>query len=244
VRACALLLVVLLVSSACADDALTVAVASNFSRTADELAVEFTAASGIDVRYSRGSTGKLYAQILQGAPYQVFLAADAERPALLEESGHAVPGSRFTYATGALVLWSPGIADCYDTLVRGSYNHVAIANPDTAPYGRAARQFLAAEGLWETASQRAVYGESVGQALQFVSTGNAQLGLVARAQLVGIARANIGCQWPVSAASHEPIEQQAVVLAGDDQRARRFAEYLRTDKARAIIARHGYELAP
>ncbi len=243
-RGGALLLVVLLVASACADDTLTVAVASNFSRTADELASEFGSATGIEVRYSRGSTGKLYAQILHGAPYQVFLAADAERPLLLEQSGHAVPGSRFTYATGALVLWSRDIADCRDALMQGRYDHVAIANPDTAPYGRAAREFLVSTGLWEAASQRAVYGENIVQALQFVSTGNAELGLVARSQLVDTVRDGAGCRWPVPAESHGLIEQQAVVLAADDERARRFAEFLRSDEARGIIARHGYEFAP
>ena len=243
-RVCALILFALLSSSALAADPLNVAVASNFSRTADELAHLFSAETGIEIRYSRGSTGKLYAQIIHGAPFQVFLAADAWRPELLEGSGHAVTGSRFTYAVGSLVLWSRDDGDCHEDLLTQRYTHLAIANPDTAPYGKAAREFLAGEGLWEAASDRAVYGENIGQTLQFVATGNADLGLVARSQLTNTVQADVGCRWPVPASSHAPLEHQAVVLAQGGANAQRFAEFLRSDKARQIIGRHGYEVTP
>ena len=242
-RACALL-VVLCSGVVLADDALTVAVASNFTRAAAELAQAFDAETGIDIRFVPGSTGKLYAQIVNGAPFDVLLAADAERPRLLEESGHAVAGSRFTYAVGALILWSLAFEDCYAALADVRYEHIAIANPLTAPYGKAAREFLVAEGVWETAEQRAVYGENISQTLQFVATGNAPLGLVSRSQVIDAVGQRGGCAWSVPTASHAPIEQQAVLLRPGGELAMRFAEFLQSRKAREIIERHGYEVAP
>jgi molybdate transport system substrate-binding protein len=237
------LLLVLVVSSASADGPITVAVASNFSRPAAELAVRFTDETGIAVRISNGSTGKLYAQILNGAPFDAFLAADAERPALLEASGHAVAGSRFTYATGALVLWSRSVSDCLAALREAAAGHVALANPETAPYGRAAREFLEAKGYWAQVSARAVYGESIAQTLQFVATGNASLGFIARSQLATPQLPDATCTWDVPESTHARIEQQAVLLsyAADNAAARRFVDFLRTAGAREVLRRYGYE---
>lgn len=242
----ALLLLVLIVSSASADDTITVAVASNFSRPAAELSTRFTDETGIAVRVSNGSTGKLYAQILNGAPFDVFLAADAERPALLEASGHAVSGLRFTYATGALVLWSRSVDDCLAALRSPAGGHVALANPETAPYGRAARDFLEAAGYWEDVSTRAVYGESIAQTLQFVATGNAAIGFIAKSQLTTPQLPDATCTWDVPLSSHASIEQQAVLLgrAADNAAARRFFEFLRSADARDVLRRYGYETSP
>ena len=242
-RVRALILLGLFAPTAFADEAVTIAVASNFSRTAAELVTEFQDQTGVDTRYTTGSTGKLYHQILHGAPYNVFLAADAERPVLLEQSGRTVPTTRFTYAIGALVLWSPEIEECREALGQSRFNHLSIANPQTAPYGRAAREFLVSAGLWERVAARTVNGENIIQALQFVATGNADLGLVARSQLTGTDQAGVGCQWPVPASSHASLDQQVVVLKPVHDGALRFAEFLRSEKARAIIRRHGYGVA-
>lgn len=238
-----LLLALILPGATRADDAIIVAVASNFAATAAELAQGFSAATGIAVRTSTGSTGKLYAQILNGAPYDVFLAADAARPQMLAEAGLA--GIPFTYAIGALVLWSVDESlrgrDCFDVLQQGDYRRLALANPVTAPYGAAAREFLAAAGLWDAARARAVFGENIAQTLQFVATGNATLGLVARAQLLVDGLPATSCCWPVPASAHRSLEQQAVLL-GEGPGARRFAAFLQSEPAREIIRKHGYEV--
>ena len=237
---------ILLAVPALADDVVTVAVASNFSRAAGELSARFAGETGITVRISNGSTGKLYAQIVNGAPFDVFLAADAQRPALLEQAGRTVPGSRFTYATGALVLWSRDAADCLAALHDEDAGRVAMANPETAPYGQAAAQFLAHEGLWESVSKRAVFGENIGQALQFVATGNARLGLIARSQLSVPQLPDAACTWEVPGDSYSGLEQQAVLLvrAADNESATRFYNWLRSVGAREVIVRHGYGVAP
>ncbi len=197
---------------------------------------------------SSGSTGKLYAQIVNGAPFDVFLAADAERPEFLEAAGLIAAGSRKTYAIGHLVLWSrdddlQGM-DCREALQNGNYRRLALANPDTAPYGAAAREFLKSAGLWETASRRAVFGESISQTLHFVATGNATLGFVALSQLQNPALPAATCKWPVPESGHAPLRQQAVLLnrAGDNRGAREFSAFLQTPPARAVIARHGYSV--
>ena len=245
-RRCALLWLLLIATPAFAADGVTVAVASNFSTTAAELAARFTADTGITVRISSGSTGKLYAQILNGAPFDAFLAADAERPILLERSGHAAPNSRFTYATGALVLWSRDAPDCLAVLADRHAGRIALANPDTAPYGRAAREFLQSEGYWDAVSRRAAYGENIAQTLQFAATGNAVLGLVARSQLDTPQLPRPACTWDVPAATHARIEQQAVLLAraSANAGARQFLGFLRSTDAAAILVRHGYDVRP
>lgn len=201
------------------------------------------------VRASHGSTGKLYAQIINGAPFDVFLSADTDRPLLLERAGLIVSGSRWTYATGSLVLWSRDEAlrgkDCRAVLERSAYGRLALANPKTAPYGAAAREFLIGAGLWEAAASRAVYGENIAQTLQFVATGNATLGFVASSQTADPALPAGTCFWPVPVSRHAPLHQQAIVLkrASDNNGARRFADFLKTPAAKKIIREHGYQVS-
>jgi molybdate transport system substrate-binding protein len=235
-RVGAFLFVVLACGGAVADDSILVAVASNFSRTAAELAERFERDTGVAVRISTGSTGKLYAQVLNGAPYDVLLAADAERPARLVAAGRA--DARFTYAVGDLVVWSASSSDCLGSLREA--RRVALANPDTAPYGRAAREYLQERGLWESVSKRAVFGENIVQALQFVATGNAEVGIVARAQLSAPNLPPATCTWHVPADTHAPIEQQAVLLSDGSASAREFVSFLSSGAAREIIRSHGY----
>ena len=235
-----LFLFALLAGAGAAADDLTVAVASNFSRTAHELAERFTASSGVAVRISAGSTGKLYAQIVNGAPFDVLLAADSDRPARLEASGLAEASTRFTYATGRLVLWSRSVSDCQAAL-RGP-GRVALANPATAPYGVAARAYLERVGLWDSVAARAVYGENIAQTLQFVATGNAGVGFVARAQLTDPRLPPGTCAFEIPADDAGTLRQQAVVLASAQNKAdaMRFVGFLKSDEALELIERHGY----
>ncbi len=234
---------------AIANDSLTIAVASNFTTTAAEIAAKFTEATDISVIIVAGSTGKLYAQIVNGAPFDIYLAADAHRPELLERSGHAVTGTRITYAIGALVLWSQDATlkgrDCREALQAGAYGHIALANPQTAPYGLAARDVLVAAGLWEQVSERAVFGENIIQTFQFVATGNATLGFVARSQVIGGRFAEPSCAWPVPSSLHAELRQQAVVLSASQEQntAEQFLQYLQSATATEILLRHGYTLS-
>ena len=179
----------------CHADDLRVAVASNFRVAAEVLAHDFEQSHGVRVILIPGSTGKHYAQIFNGAPVDVFLAADARRPKLLEDAALGVPGSRFTYAVGRLALWSPG-ADKKGiderTLSRNSFRFLAIANPGLAPYGAAAQSMLKATGTWDDVEGRLVMGENVSQAYQFVATGNADLGFVSLSQLIQPGRTRTG----------------------------------------------------
>ena len=233
-------------TSSFADESLTIAVASNFQATAKEIAAEFTKATQIPVRISAGSTGKLYAQIIHGAPYDIFLAADSARPKLLEENGAAVKGSRVTYATGALVLWSADSAlknkNCLAVLKSGSYRRIAIANPLTAPYGFAAKEFLQAIGVFDEAESRMVYGENISQTLQFVATGNATLGIIAMSQAVGDLPVTTSCSWNVPSTMHSVLDQQAVLLARSNNAAaaRRFMSFLQSAQVATILESHGY----
>jgi molybdate transport system substrate-binding protein len=226
-----------------ADD-VHVAVAANFLATLQALATDFQARTGHHLVISSGSTGKLYAQIKNGAPYDVLLAADTERPQRLEQEGLAVAGSRYTYAVGRLALWSrdPGRIDAQGkVLTSGSLRHLAIANPQTAPYGVAARQALEHLGVWERYAPDLVRGEDIGQVLQFVDSGNADAGLVALAQVV---KHGGGSYWRVPATYHAALAQQAVLLrrAEKPAAARAFLDYLRGSEARAILQRDGYGL--
>ncbi|WP_242521758.1 molybdate ABC transporter substrate-binding protein [Motiliproteus sp. SC1-56] len=214
-----------------------VAVASNFTTTAKALAADFERRTGHRVRISFGSTGKLYTQIYNGAPFDVFLAADAARPARAEREGLAVPGTRFTYARGKLALWSTDDAP-EQRLRQGAYQRLAIANPKTAPYGAAATRLLEQLGL-AALRDRLVMGENIAQTYQFVATGNADLGLIAVSQLD---RARPGHHWLVPESLYPPIPQQAVLLKqGERSRAARaFLDYLDQPPAQAIIAGYGY----
>jgi molybdate transport system substrate-binding protein len=222
----------------------TVAAASNFSLAVDDITAQFTAVTGQRVRVTTASTGKLYAQVVNGAPFDVLLAADSLRPGSLESSGAGVRGTRFTYAIGELVLWSRQLDDCRAALDAPGTVRVAIANPDIAPYGAAARDFLRQAGLWQSVRPQLVIGENISQALQFAASGNAQLGFVARSQLQVPSLPAATCTWRVPSWMHAPIEQQAILLqhgAGADG-ARRFLQFLRSDAGRVIIERHGYRL--
>lgn len=219
-----------------------VAVATNFAETMQALVAEFEANSDHEVLLSSGATGSHYAQIKNGAPFDAFFAADAERPRLLEDEGVAVAGSRFRYAVGRLMLWSPR-AEYVDAdgrvLETGDFRHLAIANPELAPYGAAAREVLTARGLWETLEPRLVRGQDIGQTYSFVHTGNAELGFVAYAQLVKPGDAVAGSYWLVPESLHAPIEQEAVLLR-DAPAVRELIEFVKSPAARAIIESYGY----
>jgi molybdate transport system substrate-binding protein len=225
-----------------AENGIHVAVAGNFTEPAKEIAKRFKEEFGYNIVLSFGSTGKHYAQIRNGAPFDVFLAADTERPMLLEDEGLAVKDSRYTYAIGKLVLWSPnpGYVDPDgEVLHRMEYRYLAIANPKLAPYGKAAEEVLQALRLWTRAEKRLVQGETVGHAYQYVRSGNAQLGFVAYSQ---VARPGIpiqGTLWEVPQEFYTQIAQQVVLLT-DSPEARAFFEYLRSDEARDIIRSYGY----
>lgn len=223
-----------------------VAVASNFAGAMKSLVEVFEADSGHTVALSFGSTGKHYAQIINGAPFDAFFAADVRRPKLLEEQGIAIPGSRFTYAVGKLVLWSPQ-TDYVDVsghvLDGGDFRHLAIANPKLAPYGAAAQEVLQARGLWESLGKRLVRGENISQTLQFVRSGNAELGFVAYSQVQRPNRPLEGTYWKVPQALYTPIEQQAVMLK-DNEVARSFLIFVQGAEASNIIHAHGYDTPP
>lgn len=227
-------------------DTLTLAVASNFVPAAEQVAAAFSADTGHEVRISPGSTGKLHAQVVNGAPYDIFLAADSDSPRRVEQSGHGVPGSRFTYALGMLVLFSSQAADSECSLMLQDLGdaRLAIANPNTAPYGRAAMEFLELTGSWERISSQVVYGENVAQALHFAVTSNARYAIVARSQALDPRLADASCSRIIPEETHSRIEQQAVLLqrAADKPAALEFLEYLQQPRTRDTIRRMGYGL--
>lgn len=224
-----------------------VAVAANFSAPMKAIAADFERATGHHAGLSFGSTGKFYAQIRNGAPFDVFLAADDETPARLERDGGAVPGSRFTYAVGALVLWSarPDLVDARgEVLGRGGFERLAIANPRLAPYGAAAWEVMERLGVLDRVRSRLVQGENIAQTWQFVQSGNAELGFVAASQVIQDGRLVTGSAWRVPAQLHAPIRQDAVLLhAGrGNVAAEALLAYLRSEPALARIRAHGYTL--
>ena len=228
------------------EDVALVAVAANFSETAKALAAALESRSGQKMTFSSGSTGKLFAQISAGAPFDVFLAADQARPETLEAAGLAVPGSRFTYAVGQLVLWSADAhrvgTDGAAALRAGDYAHLALANPKLAPYGRAAQQALERLGLAGAVRGREVFGQNVGQAFALVATANAELGLVAHAQVISPHNEIAGSFWLVPQTAYDPVFQDAVLLVHgrDNAAARAFLAFLKTPEAARIIKRFGY----
>jgi len=219
-----------------------VAVAANVIEPARAIASAFTAETGHRVLFSAASTGQLFAQITRGAPFDVFLAADQERPARAVADGLAVAGSRFTYARGRLVLLSrdPALISGPQALTAAGVTRVAIANPETAPYGLAAVQTLTALGVLDALRDRLVHGASVIQAFQFVATGNAELGFVAAAQAASMAG---GSRWLVPEHLHAPIAQDAVLLAdaADRDAAEAFLRHLAGPDSRSILESYGYE---
>lgn len=236
---------VFLCSSASAGDAL-VAVAANFSETANHLATHFEDTSEHTLTITTGSTGKLYAQIRHGAPFDILLAADQHRPRLLETSSQAVAGSRFTYAIGRLTLWSPDpnrISAAGPAILRdGAFDKLAIANPDLAPYGAAARETLKALGLFGTLRQRIVMGENIGQAHALVATGNADVGFVALSHVLSPRNRQKGSRWDVPQHLYAPIRQDAVLLnrGSNNPAAHAFLDYLKSKESRGVIESFGY----
>lgn len=213
------------------------AVAANFAKPVEALAARFQAETGHTIKVSLGSTGKLYAQIANGAPFDLFLAADQARPEKAEAEGLAVPGSRFTYASGRLALIrSDGGEPSLDFLKEGAFRHLAIANPKLAPYGLAAEQAMSGLGLLEQLRPKLVFGENIGQTFAMAATGNAEAGFVALSQVTGP-------RWVVPADLHAPIHQDAVLLtrSADNEAAKGFLAYLRSEEGRQIIRGFGYD---
>lgn len=225
----------------------SVAVAANFTVPMQKIAAAFEQQTGHKASLAFGSTGKFHAQVRNGAPFHVLLAADDETPLRLEREGQVVPGSRFTYATGRLVLWSatPGLVDTQGEVLRkGSFRRLAIADPKLAPYGAAAMQAMEKLGLAQALAPRLVQGESIGQTFQFAATGNAELGFVALSQVMAEGRIGKGSAWLVPAQLHAPIRQDAALLTQGRHNPAAVAlmDFLRSEPARAIIRAHGYEL--
>jgi molybdate transport system substrate-binding protein len=218
-----------------------VAVAANFAAAAKEIGALFAAETGHRAVFSFGSTGHLYAQITQDAPFEVFLAADRARPIKAVEHGFAVRDSRFTYAIGRLVVFAldPALVTGAVTLREGRFTRIAIANPVTAPYGAAALETMKALGVHDALAPRIVQGANIAQTYQFVETGNAEIGFVALAQVAGHGE---GSRWVVPDDLHAVIAQDAVLLTrgAPNQAARAFAAFLKEPGARAVTARHGY----
>ncbi len=233
------LLAGLLLTTAAHAETVSVAVAANFTKVAEELAPLFKAATGHDVTYSFGATGALYTQVTQAAPFEVFLAADDKRPAQAVTEGFGVEGTVFTYAIGALALYSTSLdlTDGKAVLEAGDFDHVAIADPETAPYGRAAQEAIAALGLTEAITPKLVTGENISQTLQFTESGNAELGFVAASQVIG--KSGV---WIVPADLYEPIRQDAVLLTTGETNpaATAFIDFLKSDEAVKVIEANGY----
>lgn len=222
-----------------------VAVAANFTAPAKTLAEVLKATTGHEARLSFGATGAFYTQIKQGAPFDVFMAADDARPRRLEQEGDIVPGSRFTYAIGQLVLWSakPGFVDDQGAVLKsGSFNKIAIANPKLAPYGAAAVEAMDQLGVAAALQPKLVTGESIGQTHNFIATGNAELGFVALSQVLDGGKLKGGSMWVVPGDYHAPIVQDAVLLkrGADNPAAKAWMALLRTPGTLDLIRSYGY----
>jgi molybdate transport system substrate-binding protein len=221
-----------------------IAVAANFTDATREITPLFEKATGHSARISYGSTGKLYSQIEHGAPFELFLAADTKRPIKAEKEGLAVPGSRFVYAKGKLVLWSvkPDLFEDGEAFLKhGAFDHLALANPKTAPYGLAAEQVMQHIGAFDKLTPRLVKGDSISQTFQFIATGNAQAGFVALAQIKGW-EGEAGTLWEIPENYYAPIEQAAVLLKKGESNpaAIAYLDFLKSTAAREVIERYGY----
>ena len=222
-----------------------VAVASNFSKPMTEIAALFRAQTGHEAKLSFGSSGKFTAQIRYGAPFEVLLSADTDKPAVLIKNGLADPGSVFTYAEGALALWSANpdyIKTDAAILKDGDFRHIALANPELAPYGVAAEQVLQYLALTESLKERVVMGENISQAFQFVQTGNAELGFVAVSQIMQQGEVTSGSAWIVPPAYYQPIKQDAVLLKKglDNPVAAELLDFLRNETVNQVLQAYGY----
>lgn len=222
----------------------SVAIAANFTEPAKEIAEAFQKATGNSLALSFGPSGGFYAQISHGAPFEVFLSADDERPKKAEAEGFAVPGSRFTYAVGRLALYSktPGLVDgAGQVLKAGRFEKLSIADPGAAPYGLAAVETMTKLGVYDRLKPKVVQGASIAQAYEFVATGAAELGFVAQSQVIKIPG---GSRWLVPESLHTPIVQDAVLLkpGAADPAAKAFLAFLKSPAAREIIRRYGYDV--
>lgn len=232
-----------LLSTAVQAEKITVAVANNFYRPMQAIAEDFKQVTGDDVALSTGSTGQLYAQIVNGAPFDVFLAADTKRPEKLEAEGMA--SERFTYAQGKLVLWSPKvelIKGNEKVLLDAQVTHIAVANPKLAPYGLAAQQAMEKLGIYSELGSKFVLGKGLNPTYQFVVTGNADVGFLAMSQIYKDGKFADGSYWEIPAELYDPIKQDAVILnkGKDNPAAKRLVEYLRSSRAKELIASFGY----
>ena len=237
----------LALSAAAQAEVVQIAVAANFTAPARALAEIFARTTGHEAKLSFGATGAFYTQIKNGAPFDILLAADDERPIRLEKEGDTVPGSRFTYAIGQLVLWSakPGLVDGEGAVLKGgNFNKIAMANPKLAPYGAAAVETMDKLGLAAALTPKLVTGESIGQTYNFIATGNAELGFVALAQVLDGGKMKSGSMWVVPAKYHAPIIQDAVILkrAAANPAAKAWMALMRSPNTQDFIRSYGYEV--
>lgn len=230
-------------------DILNVSVAVNFAKVLGALGEDFKTETGHELKLSSGPTGKLYAQIVNGGPYDLFFAADVEKPKALINDGLALKDSYVVYAQGVLALWSPSlpVKEHYKTVLeKTEFNHLAIANPKVAPYGAEAIKVMESLGVYEAVKPRIVNGESLAHAFQYVQTGNASLGFLALSQLVDpdSPAYQKGEYWLPPQTMYKPLDQAAVILkrAENNAAAQAFWVYLRSDKARTVIERYGYTI--
>ncbi|WP_448546572.1 molybdate ABC transporter substrate-binding protein [Thalassotalea fusca] len=229
-------------------DRIHVAVASNFTAAMKQLVHEFEASTGHQVSVSYGSSGKFYAQILHGAPFHVFFSADQDKVTALNDKELTVKASQITYAVGRLALWSNkggiGIPSA-EALVEGNFNRIAIANPNLAPYGIAAMEVIDALNITSAVANKLIRGENIGQTYQFVSTGSAEYGFVAYAQILASLSNSSGAYWLVPEHLHRPIKQDAILLKrGEKNRvAEKFLNFVQSAQAQEIIESFGYQSA-
>jgi len=224
----------------------SIAVSANFSAPIQKLALAFHEETGHEVKVSLGSTGKFYAQIQNGAPFDILLAADQETPQRLENEKLGLENTRFTYATGVLALWSRGegfIDSKGEILQKSTYRHLAIADPKLAPYGLAAIQVITKLGLLDKVKYKLVQGENINQTFQFVATGNAEMGFVALSQIFLDSKIKEGSAWIVPVGLYQPLHQDAILLipGKDNSAAKAFLLYLKTEKAKKIMRQYGYQ---
>jgi molybdate transport system substrate-binding protein len=238
----AVLLAVCVTRGAAESGEVSVAVAANFTDAANEIADLFERKTGHEALFSFGSTGQLYTQITQEAPFEVFLSADQERPAKAVEDGFGIAGTVFTYATGKIVLFSmdADLVKGEDTLRKSDVTKMAIANPETAPYGKAAVETMKELGVYDALQPKLVQGSNIAQTYQFVATGNAELGFVALSQVAS--DASKGSRWVVPESLYEPIAQDAVLLKRGEssEAAAAFIDFLKSADANAVKEKYGY----
>lgn len=226
-------------------ETITVAVAANFKKPAEEIGALFKAQTGNEVKYAFGATGQFAAQIRNGAPFDILLAADDTTAPALAKDGFAVASSNFVYARGTLILYSttlPVKEQGEQILRKGDFAHISIANPKTAPYGAAAIEAMQKMGVYDAIKPKIVEGSNIGQAFDFVATGNAQLGFVALSQGIGAGK---GQWWVVPQADYTPIDQSGILLkpGADKPAAKAYLEFLRTSpEVRAVITKYGYSI--